>query len=202
MYISSMEQKLQDKIITGSVKLFNESGINQTSFRNIASLLKISDGHIRYYFKTKESLLIAIFNKMNSDILLIANQSKNDILNTEADLKNKLQGAFNVMVNYSFFFVESPKTIIQFPELTLAYKNLVEGRKSLFLSLFQSLTSEGFFKKTFSAELQESAFYSIFIISDSWIRYYVIMNNQEPNEEAIDFHCKLVFNILLPYIKV
>lgn len=196
-----MEQILKDKITASSVKLFNEKGINQTSFRNIASVLKISDGHIRYYFKTKESLLLAIFSKMNNDILLLAEQSKNDILDTK-HLKNKLKAAFHVMVNYSFFFVESPKTINQFPELTLVYKNLVIDRKSLFLNLFQDLTSKGFFKETFSAELHESAFYNIFIISDSWIRHYIILNNREPNKEAIDFHSNLVFSILLPYIKV
>lgn len=196
-----MEQTLEDKIIAGSVKLFNERGINQTSFRTIASLLKISDGHIRYYFKTKESLLLAIFNKMNNDILSLTPQNKSDIIDAQ-DLKSKLTEAFKVMVNYSFFFVESPKTINQFPELTLVYKNLVIDRKSLFLNLFQNLTSNGFFKKTFSAELHELAFYNIFIISDSWIRYYIILNNQAPGKEAIDFHSNLVFSILLPYINV
>ena len=196
-----MEQTLEDKIIAGSVKLFNERGINQTSFRTIASLLKISDGHIRYYFKTKESLLLAIFNKMNNDILSLTPQNKIDIIDAQ-DLKSKLTEAFNVMVNYSFFFVESPKTINQFPELTLVYKNLVIDRKSLFLNLFQNLTSNGFFKKTFSAKLHELAFYNIFIISDSWIRYYIILNNQAPDKEAIDFHSNLVFSILQPYVNV
>jgi len=192
---------MKDRIIASSVELFNEHGINQTSFRNIASFLKISDGHVRYYFKTKESLLLAIFEKMNNEILLLA-QNNNVHLDTAEDLKIKLQGAFTLMVNYSFFFIESPKTLNQFPELASVYKKLVTDRKALFLRLFQSLTSKGFFKETFSDELQERAFYSIFIISDSWIRYYTILNNRKPNQQAIDYHSTLAFGILSPYIKM
>ena len=192
---------MNDKIIARSVTLFNENGINQTSFRNIASSLEISDGHVRYYFKTKEKLLLAIFDKMNNEILTLAQQTQNETLSTSSHLKNILSGAFAIMVNYSFFFMESPKTFNQFPALALVYKNLVEDRKTLFLSMFQNLKHKGFFKKSFSDDIQEHAFYCIFIISDSWIRYYTILNSRKPNKQAIDFHSNLAFSILSPYIK-
>lgn len=192
---------MNDKIIDSSVKLFNKNGINKTSFRDIAADLEVSDGHVRYYFKTKERLLLAIFDQMDEQILVHAECIQNPDLNTHEDLKRNLANVFNVMIQYRFFFVEAPSTFNQYPELTIAYRNLIQDRKKLFLKIFKELIDQGFFTKEFTIEIQEMAFYNIFIISDSWIRYYSILNNKKPDKAAIEFHCNLLFSILLPYIK-
>lgn len=191
---------MKDKIIDASVELLNKNGINQTSFRTIASALQISDGHVRYYFKTKEDLLLAIFKKLDEEMLAIAEFEGKTTPITQS-LKEKLKHAYLTMINYRFLFEESPNTLNQYPLLTAAYSNLLKERKSLFFNLFQELISNNYFNKNFTPEIQEMAFFNLFIISDSWIRYYTILNNKEPDEEAIDFHCNLVFSILIPYIK-
>lgn len=192
---------MKDKIIKTSVALFNEFGVSKTSFRNIAASLAVSDGHVRYYFKTKELLLLAIFEQMNTEILHLAEHSPINHSNIRSGLKENLKHAFLIMIRYSFFFTEAPTTFNQFPQISLYYKKLVRDRKNLFLTLFKTLIKEGFFIKTFSDELQEYAFYSIFIISDSWIRHYMITNNKLPDLEAAEFHSSVAFSILEPYIK-
>lgn len=191
---------MREKIIERSVGLFNRFGINQTSFRDIASSLNISDGHVRYYFKTKEGLLLAIFDKMDKEILahVPSGRHYSDHGQAFADILNEV---FTIMVRYRFIFMESPGTFNQYPNLTLAYKNLVVDRKTLFMNTFKALKESGFFKDEFNEELQKMAFYNIFIISDSWIRYYTILNNKEPDKEAVEFHSKLAFSILVPYVK-
>jgi AcrR family transcriptional regulator len=191
---------MKDKIITKAVELFNESGINQTSFRNIASALKVSDGHVRYYFKTKQKLLLAIFEQMNTEILLAACPVPGDLAQITTHLKENLIQAFTIMANYSFFFTETPATFNQFTEVGQYYKNLVKSRKELFTLLFTELTAMGYFKNDFTAELQQQAFYNIFIISDSWIRYHFILHNHKPDQQTVKFHSELAFRILHPYI--
>lgn len=192
---------MKDKIIEKAVELFNESGISQTSFRNIATALKVSDGHVRYYFKTKQILLLAVFENMNADILLAARPLPHDLTQISNHLKKNLREAFTIMANYSFFFTETPATFNQFNEVGQYYKNLVNSRKQLFTFLFKELTAQGYFKTDFTDELQQQAFYNIFIISDSWIRYHYILHNQKPDKQAVKFHSELAFSILLPYIK-
>lgn len=198
--LSRAKNKMKDKIINNSVALFNEFGVNKTSFRNIAASLTLSDGHVRYYFKTKESLLLAIFDRMNSEILDLAGQTTVTHDDIQSSLKNNLKSAFLIMVRYSFFFTEAPATFNQFTELSLYYAKLVSDRKNLFLTLFKRLKKEGFFVKSFSELLQEYAFYSIFIISDSWIRHYMIINNKIPDLQAVEFHTAVAFSVLQPYI--
>lgn len=191
---------MKDKIIAKTVELFNESGINQTSFRNIASALKVSDGHVRYYFQTKQKLLLAVFEKMNAEILLAARPVPGELEQISTHLKENLTQAFTIMANYSFFFTETPATFNQFPEVGQYYKNLVNNRKELFTVLFTQLTAQGYFKNDFTADLQQLAFYNIFIVSDSWIRYHFILHNQKPDKQAVKFHSELAFSILVPYI--
>lgn len=192
---------MKDKIIEKAVELFNESGINQTSFRNIATALQVSDGHVRYYYKTKQNLLVAVFDKMNAEILLAARPVPHDLTQISSHLKKNLTEAFTIMVNYSFFFTETPATFNQFTEVKQYYKNLLDSRKDLFIALFKELTAQGYFKKDFTGELQQQAFYNIFIISDSWIRYHYILHNKKPDEQTVKFHSELAFSIILPYIK-
>lgn len=191
---------MKEIILSAAVDQLNDKGISKTTFRNIAGSLSLSDGHVRYYFKTKEELLLAVFDKMNTEILDISAQH-NAHRDTLQNLRDKLIAAFSVMVNYSFFFTETPATYQQFPKLAALYTELLKSRKQLFLTLFQNLTLDGFFNSSFSGELQQKAFYSIFIVSDSWIRYYTILNNAKPDREAVAFHADIALSILLPYIK-
>ena len=57
-----MEKK--EYILTNATQLFNRQGATATSLRETAAYLEMSDGNLRYHFKTKEDLLLAIFNQM------------------------------------------------------------------------------------------------------------------------------------------
>lgn len=193
---------MKEKILSAAVKVFNECGITKTTFRNVAASLNLSDGHVRYYFKTKEELLLAAFDKMNDEIMLFAEKNPEENKDMLQNLKSRLNSAFSVMADYSFFFTETPATYRQFPKLAVVYTELVKNRKELFIITFRKLKAQGFFNESFSDELQEKAFYGIFILSDSWIRYYTIVSGKRPDSAVVEFHSDIAFSILLPYIKM
>ena len=192
---------MKKKICDTAIALLNEQSVNKTSFRDIATALGISDGHVRYYFKTKEVLLLALFEQLDKEVLAVAQQIKPNP-DLKALIKAQLKEAFTIMVRYRFIFYEPPATFNQFPKLQAAYQRLLTDRKTLFLSVFQELITIGFFTPNFTPEKQEKVFYALFVFSDSWIRYYTIMNNQSPNEEAIVFHSEVAFGLLEGYVSV
>jgi AcrR family transcriptional regulator len=192
---------LRNKILETAIKLFNEKGINQTSFRDIASNLEISDGHVRYYFKTKEILLMSIFKELDNEIVQ-GSKVENEINEiTLTYLLGKIEEIFQKTVKYRFLFVESPKTLSMFPELIKSYRNLIERRKSMILGAFKVFIEKGLFDSSFDKEAQEYAFYTIFIISDGWLRTYLLTSGSEPDKQTIAFHSRLILNILRPYLK-
>lgn len=190
---------MKKKICDTAIALLNEKSVSKTSFRDIGKVLNLSDGHVRYYFKTKETLLLAIFEQLDKEVLAVAQEIKPNP-DLKALIKGQLKEAFSIMVRYRFIFYEPPATFNQFPKLQAAYQCLIKDRKTLFISVFQELIAIGFFSTSFTPEKQEKIFYALFVFSDSWIRYYTIMNKQSPNEEAIEMHAAIAFELLEAYI--
>lgn len=67
--------------------------------------------------------------------------------------------------------------------------------------MFQELINIGFFTLDFTPNRQEKVFYGLFVFSDSWIRYYTIMNNKAPDEQSILYHSEVAFGLLEAYVK-
>ncbi|MEL6845130.1 MAG: helix-turn-helix domain-containing protein, partial [Bacteroidota bacterium] len=56
--------KTRDKILQQARLLFNEKGLSLVSLRQIAKQLGMSDGNLRYHFKTKDELLQALYMEL------------------------------------------------------------------------------------------------------------------------------------------
>lgn len=193
---------MKNKILQNATRLFNEKGISLTSFRDIALMMNISDGHVRYYFKTKEILLMSIFEQLDNEIIEAANLpiSLNNDVNSL--LRKNIEHVFQLTVKYRFLFVESPKTIYQYPTLLKSYRNLIERRKKMIFQAFEIFIEMKLFNSSFDSRAREQAFYTIFIVSDGWLRTYQLTNANVPDKKAIQFHADLIFNILKPYMKI
>ncbi|EON79003.1 regulatory protein, TetR [Lunatimonas lonarensis] len=192
---------IDKKIISAAVTLFNEKGLIQTSFRDIGEALGISDGHVRYYFRTKEALLLAVFNQMDEEILSKVTLVEEHLGDLHARLKGQIEHVFGVMASYRFFFMESPKTLGQYPELIHAYARLMESRRQLFLMLFSELGKRGVFHVGFDGPTQERVFQTVFLVSEGWIRTHYLSKGTAPDRAAIDSVTTLLIGLIAPYIE-
>jgi len=192
---------LKDKIIESAVGLLNTQGINQTSFRDIAAALELSDGHVRYYFKTKEGLLLTIFEQLNSAIENAMSLPGHTQMDPIQFMQSKIESVFQIVVKYRFFFEESPKTLAQYPALVKAYATLIDKRKAMILGAFEGFVKLGLFKPTFTPEVREQTFYAIYIISDGWLRAHSVTQHKAPNHTTIKFHANLIMSLLRPYLR-
>lgn len=66
---------------------------------------------------------------------------------------------------------------------------------------FETFNEMKLFNSSFDSLAKEQAFYTIFIISDGWLRTYQLTNTRVPDKKAIQFHADLIVNILKPYMK-
>lgn len=58
----------RDRILRASLQLFNKKGLTDVSIRDIAAEMGISDGNLRYHFRTKDDLVEALFNQLADGI--------------------------------------------------------------------------------------------------------------------------------------
>ena len=70
--------KTKDKIIATAIRLYNEKGLSNVTSRHIAAEIKISHGNLEYHFPNKETLLLAIYEQMRTEISDFYTESAED----------------------------------------------------------------------------------------------------------------------------
>lgn len=58
----------RDKILLKSLQLFNNKGLAHVTIRDIAAEINMSDGNLRYHFRTKDDIVEALFNQLADKI--------------------------------------------------------------------------------------------------------------------------------------
>ncbi len=185
----------KNEILNTSRLLFNNYSWGKTSLRKIASELNISDGNLRYHYKTKEDIVLELFSMMS-------NEMTNEILekeNTINGLSLQFERIFRIMYSYRFLFIESYFIKRAYNSYLVLFNQLEEARKLLFLNEFNKLKENGVLSKNFSQEQYEMLFEHIFIISDSWLKY-LDLNNEIYVDQKIKNYSKLCFGLLVPYL--
>jgi AcrR family transcriptional regulator len=111
---------LKEKILIKAVELFNEKGIASTSPNQIAAALDISTGNLTYHFKTKATLVGAVYEKMDADSRGII---KLDGYLTLHDFR-KIMGNFrDFMEKHRFFFHDLVYIVRNYPEVGKLYQD-------------------------------------------------------------------------------
>lgn len=193
---------MKEKIISQAVEVFNRKGISKTTLRDVARELTISDGHLRYYFKTKEDLVHAIFSEMEREITAYATETDSNVTGAQA-LAAPLTSIYRVMYRYVFFFVESAAILETFPKVYAAYEKLFQSRRELFLAIFEEYKRSGVFEDSVEAHLFPLLFEQVFIVSDSWLRYARLPQNQHLTQESqIRHYVAVTVALLLPYFNI
>ncbi|WP_460672331.1 TetR/AcrR family transcriptional regulator [Larkinella ripae] len=187
---------MKDKISEAARETFNRRGIRNTTLRDIAEQLAISDGHLRYYFKTKESLILATFQQMEQQIAAFANDAS---ASTAQSILASLTQSFAVMQSYSYFFTESPELLEQYPLVEKAYRALIESRKALFLGIFEQFKKEGVFREEVDSALFPLLFEQFFILSDNWVKYAKLHRQTYPASDPIRHYAGVCVALFLPY---
>ena len=190
------KKNLKLEILTAARQMFNEHSWANTSLRGIADEMGISDGNLRYHYKTKEDIVISLFGFMAEDMVGIINQADRGI----QDLTNNFREMFAIMYRYRFLFVESYFIKKEYPAYAILFTQLQESRRMLFMDEFNRLKEEGVLSGDFDEEQYEFLFEQLFVISDSWIKY-IDTDDEGEILEKIDHYARLCFGLFVPYLK-
>ncbi len=139
----SSEQNMEQAILKAATKLFLKKGFAATSTTEIAKEAGCNQALVHYYFRTKDRLFSAIFEKKMKFFISTLFQIGNEDLPFEEKLAKKIEGHFDVIK-------EDPKfPLFFFTELSTNPKRL-ETLKELLGDLPQLIV------KQFESELQKA----------------------------------------------
>jgi AcrR family transcriptional regulator len=189
------KKSTDQKILDTALWLFNQHHCSQVSLRSIASEMGISDGNLRYHFQTKETIILALFQRM----LALMNV---EIFDATAPsllaLKNGIDKVFDIMISFRFFFDESVYLRETFPNYSILLNQLQQSRKAVFMDVFDALIQQKEFKG-YSNEQYEMLFEQLFIISDNWLSYVPLQTSALELQEAKEHYVNVAFSLFTPY---
>lgn len=190
----------EQEILEVALNLFNREGALSTSLRQIAAEMSISDGNLRYYYKTKEILVLKLFEQMLAEMeeVIVERMYLLERGYEHEQTVESISTLFKVMYKYKFFFIEAA-LYRHYAKVGAAFKGIYEARKMLFEQMVLVYKHQGVLRTDVSDAQYNMAFEQFFIISDNWVKYVEIGLSDNDLESIIKHYAELSIAILQPY---
>lgn len=199
--MSKKSENTKELILAKALELFNREGCSNTSLRNIAAALSISDGNLRYHYKTKEDIILTLFFRMRRDMEQEGRVNEEVQEVSIENLRLILQGEYRIMLAYKFFFLSAVYLLKNYPLYKVEFEEFQQVRRSQYANTFQELRREGVFSYSYKTEDIGTLVEHILMYSDNWIRYFELGEQHfEEEEDGVLHHAELGLSLTTPYL--
>lgn len=76
----------RDRLVEAADALFHQQGVSNTTLANIATLADVPLGNVYYYFKSKDSIILAVIERRKKQLSMLFTDWNNDV-----DVKGRLR---------------------------------------------------------------------------------------------------------------
>ncbi len=182
-------------IIEQAILIFNTNGIASSSTRLIARELDVSDGNLRYHFKTKEILVVEILKNMQKELAVLkASFSEIESAPNKLFFKDFFTKSYYIIYKYRCIYLDQVWLYQHMPNYTIKFKDYVNSWRSDFLITFNAMCDAGILSNKYSKSHYNLLFEQLYMYSDSWIFYY-----QQSPDKTIEDYVNICMSILIPY---
>lgn len=188
----------KEQILEKSLLLFNERGIENVSAKIVAAELGISDGNLRYHYRTKEDIIYALYMRLLDDI-------KENIVTLEEkeiDLKiiiHSITLVLGSLHRYKFLMIDIVGIMRKFPTIQANYQALYNPRKQKIKELIQKTIDSGILKKETFPNQYDYFILQFYTLTDFWISESEILY-RDSTRYGVSFHINLILSFLVPYL--
>lgn len=191
--------KTRDKILEQARRQFNLHGLENVSLRQLASSLKMSDGNLRYHFKTKEDLVQKLYFELVSsfDQLIHDLQTGDEI--QLSYLFQSVQHTYQQLFEYRFFMIDFVNFMRLYPEVGKHFKQLQLIRRQQFHDIVERFVAKGIMRAADYPEEYIQLHDRLEILSDFWLSSAEILGVAE-GQDPILHYAKLNLSMIYPYL--
>jgi AcrR family transcriptional regulator len=188
--------KTKDKILFEAIKLYNEQGIQNVTSRHIASKMGISHGNLDYHYNTKEDIILAIYDKMRSEMTESYGSRKEGASAIE-QFHILIQQLEEFQYKYRFFNLDVLEVTRSFPSISELIQETFIKRKKTTIQLFQEFISSGFMVEMEESELERLE-HIIRMIITFWLSQREVMSSYKFSE--MGSMVKSIWTIINPHL--
>lgn len=188
----------KEKILSQSLLLFNQEGVENITTRHIAKALGMSQGNLHYHYPNKNVLISTLFEQFMAQIKGAARYNKETVLAKEAVLQSMADN-FKIMYQHRFLFKDNEVVWRRIPIIKTQIIDFFDLKKKEIKALILHYKKEGIFRKDISdKQIDYLAKQFVFSIS-SWL---VALEYIAPlNEDSATYFTQFTFRLWLPYLK-
>lgn len=114
---SDKKLSTRDRIIEASLALLNEKGPDRVTTAEIARTVGINEGNLYYHFKTKEALLVALFQQLEADAIAFSSAIGGNEITEAAAYAAFMRDWFSIVWTHRYMFRDLPGVMANAPSL-------------------------------------------------------------------------------------
>ncbi len=137
--------KTRDKIKIRATDLFNKRGFKNVTLREVAKDLGISYGNVTYHFKTKNHLILDLYEDMRTETENILKEF--DFEDLFLSILQAPKVTFKISIKYLFFYVDYVEIRRNHTVLFSKVEKDNEHRKKAYLQILRALQVQGVLRK-------------------------------------------------------
>ncbi len=188
----------RQKILKTALKLLNEKGVNQVSAKTIAARMEISDGNLRYYFRTKEDILYALHLDLVEQLSQTYDQHQRNPA-TLSSMYQALLDTFDQFVAYRFLLLDFTEIMRQYASIRNHYQALYRLRQQQFEQVIKDLKLSGMLRNDVSKQQYANLAAHFNIVSDFWLAHAEILYPEDATNHLAHF-AQVAFSLMVPYL--
>ena len=189
----------RERILVSTLSLFNQKGPEAVTTAEIAKSVHINQGNLYYHFRTKESLVLALFFRFEADALVLVTEA--DAV-PGADSKayaGFLRKWFSLVWSYRFLFRDIPGLLATAPGLREPILAVSAGMRLSIDVIFQRMEGAGLI--SVAAEDRQPLLANMWIISTYWAVYLGLQEGvHELGPQHVHWGLSQVASLLRPYL--
>lgn len=187
----------KQKIVEQALKSFNDRGLGETSLRQIAKDLGMSQGNLTYHFKHKHEIVEKLyFNLVKELDVEFQKLSQPNSLLLHVFQSSGL--SMQIMYRYRFILRDFYSLMQSNPNLKSHYSALQDRRKAEFQNLFTVLKAQGIMRSELFEKEYDRLYERMNILGDNWINTQELLNQNLKN--PIRYYQELLFEVIFPYL--
>ena len=188
--------KTKDKIKNKARELVNKKGFKKVTLREVAKELSISYGNVTYHFKTKNILILNLYEDMLKETLEILKTF--DYVYILKSILEAPKDTFVISIKYLFFYVDFMEIKRSYLDISTKLEQDNTYRKEGYLKILQKLQIQGLLRN----ELNDKDLDYLMDLSGAMRTFFFI--NLNPNnffdDDLKDKYVAYVNNLVFPYL--
>ncbi len=169
-------QDTRTRITDAALALFNGDGAHAVSTRHVAAKLGISPGNLYYHFANKEEIVLALYERIEADLLGILAPPPAPVPSFDAVLAY-LDRLLAHLWSYRFFYRDLTGLLQDVPGLKDRYRGLAERAQENARQIFRRMIEQGWMEA--DDEQVELLAANAWIVLSQWFTHWQVMSRRK-----------------------